>query len=354
MSGAAVSPAPPPAAPEARTAPPFVSVLVPVRNEAASIERVLTRLLGQSYPTDRFEVVVADGGSTDRTAEIVQGMAAGHANLRYVANPGRLSSAGRNAALRVSVGDVVLVVDGHCDVGSDGHLAALAEAFERSGADCLGRPQPLDAPGATGLQRAVAAARSSWLGHQPASYIYSAGERFVPPQSVAVAYRREVFEQVGYFDETFDACEDVEFNHRVARAGLRCYFTPRIAVAYHPRANLSGLFRQMARYGRGRVRLWRKFPETFSAACFAPAAFLVAVAVFAVAACFSGWAAIVSGALVALYLTAVVAASVSSAAKAREPGLLMWLPAVFLTVHAGAGWGVLAELCRPHRARTAT
>ena len=77
----------------------------------------------------------------------------------------------------------------------------------------------------------------------------------MPPHSVAIAYRRGVFEKVGLFDERFDACEDVEFNHRVARAGLRCWFTPRVGVHYYPRSSLSGLFRQMVRYGRGRVRL---------------------------------------------------------------------------------------------------
>src|SRR5204863_2792068 len=101
----------------------------------------------------------------------------------------------------------------------------------------------LDVRGATRLQRAIAAARASRLGHQPDSHIYSAAEGFVPPQSVAVAYRRSVFERVGLFDENFDACEDVELNHRVARAGLRCYFTPRVAVHYYPRSSLTCMFR---------------------------------------------------------------------------------------------------------------
>src|SRR5205823_12155287 len=120
-----------------------------------------------------------------------------------VRNPGRLSSAGRNQAVRVSRGAIVVLVDGHCEIDSRGYLRDLAHAFADSGADCVGRPQPLDVPGATVLQRAIAAARSSPLGHHPASYIYSSAERFVPPQSVAVAYRRAVFERVGLFDEGF-------------------------------------------------------------------------------------------------------------------------------------------------------
>ena len=94
---------------------------------------------------------------------------------------------------------------------------------------------------------------------------------------MAVAYRRDVFDAVGTFDEAFDACEDVEFNHRVARAGLRCFFTPRACASATSRAATLGLFRQMARYGRGRVRLLRKHPETFSLPGFVPALFVAGV-----------------------------------------------------------------------------
>jgi glycosyltransferase involved in cell wall biosynthesis len=176
---------------------PSISVIVPVRNEAAFIGRTLTQLLEQDYPAGRFEVLVVDGCSTDPTPALVRALAERHSNLRLLDNPDRLSSAGRNRALEAARGDLVIIVDGHCDVGSRHYLRELADAFARSGADCVGRPQPLDVANASVLQRAVAAARSSWLGHQPASYIYADREAFVPPHSVAVAYRRSVFDQVG-------------------------------------------------------------------------------------------------------------------------------------------------------------
>ncbi|HKB40503.1 MAG TPA: glycosyltransferase, partial [Gemmataceae bacterium] len=198
---------------------PFVSVIVPVRNEAVFITKTLCQLLDQDYDPSRFEVIVADGESTDATADLVRALQARYPNLHLVSNPGRWSSAGRNAALEVSRGEIVVVVDGHCELENRRYLSDLVDAFERSGADCVGRPQPMDVSLATTLQRTIAAARSSRLGHHPESFIYSADEGFVRPQSVAVAYRREVFEAVGTFDERFDACEDVEFNHRVDRAG---------------------------------------------------------------------------------------------------------------------------------------
>src|SRR5439155_21468815 len=124
-------------------------------------------------------------------------------------NPGRLASAGRNVAIRAARGELIVIVDGHCDLEGRRHLRDLADVFARSGADCVGRPQPLDVATATPLQRAIAAARASRLGHNPSSHIYEDTAGFVRPQRVAVAYRREVFAAVGPFDETFDAREDV-------------------------------------------------------------------------------------------------------------------------------------------------
>jgi succinoglycan biosynthesis protein ExoA len=273
-------------------------------------------------------------------------MAAVHPQVRVFDNPGRLSSAARNVGLATARGELIVVVDGHCELDGRDYLAQVAAAFRRSGADCLGRPQPLDVTGATTLQRAIAAARSSWLGHHPDSFIYTDAERFVPAKSVAVAYRREVFDRVGGFDERFDACEDVELNHRVDRVGLRCFFTPAVRVRYFPRSSLAGLFRQMARYGRGRGRLLRKHPETFSPCGFIPAVWLaglLAGPLLALACPMLWW---VYGGAIAVYLAAVLATSAAIVARRRELRLLGWLPLVFPTVHAGAGWGVLAEFAR--------
>jgi succinoglycan biosynthesis protein ExoA len=328
---------------ESPTEPAFVSVVVPVRNEARFIRHTLAQLVTQNYPAGRFEVLVADGRSTDATRAIVREVAAAHPNVTLLDNPRRWSSAGRNAAVRAARGEVVVLIDGHCELDNPNYLADLAEAFERSGADCLGRPQPLHLPGAPPLQRAVAAARASRLGHHPDSFIYSSCEGFVKPQSVAVAYRRSVFARVGLFDESFDACEDVDFNHRLDHAGLRCFFTPRVAVRYHPRDTLGGLFRQMARYGRGRVRLLRKHPETFSLGCFVPAAFVLGVLAGPAVAWPSPWLGGLYAGVLALYGLVVTLASLLIALRARDLSLLPWLPLVFLAIHCGAGVGILLE-----------
>lgn len=340
------------AAPETAAAPaettlPFISVVVPVRNEAACIARTLTELVEQRYPADRFEILVADGESTDATRSIVESFQTQHPHVRLLWNGRRWSSAGRNVGIRHAQGEIVVVIDGHCELANRDHLQEIAAAFARSGADCLGRPQPLDVSRANPLQRAIAAARNSRLGHHPDSFIYSAEERFVPPHSVAVAYRREVFERVGLFDEAFDACEDVELNHRVARAGLRCFFTPRVAVRYVPRGTLPGLFRQMIRYGRGRVRLLRKHRETFSVTGFIPALFLLGLALGPVVSLLHPVLATLYLGSLAIYTFALATAIAAIGRRESDTRVLAWLPLVFFTVHCGAGVGLLREWLAP-------
>jgi succinoglycan biosynthesis protein ExoA len=320
-----------------------ISVVVPVRNEAAFIERTLGQLLSQDYDPRHFEILVVDGESTDDTAALAGKVAERFPNVRLLANPRRLSSAARNIGIRNARGDVVVIVDGHCELDDDQYLKKLANAFERSGADCIGRPQPLDTRGATALQRAIAAARSSRLGHHPDSHIYSAREEMVPAESVAVAYRRSVFDKVGFFDERFDACEDVELNHRIDRAGLRCFFTPDVVVRYVPRATYRGLFRQMARYGRGRVRLWRKHRETLSLPSFLPGLFVLGCILGLGAMWVSKWLATAYLAVLLLYAAVLLAGSAAIAVRQRRLALLPWLPLALAAIHTGAGAGILVE-----------
>ncbi len=327
-----------------------ISVIVPVRNEAAFIQDTLRQILDQEYPQDRFEILVVDGCSTDGTQDLVREVAEEHANVRLLENPARLSSAARNIGIKNSQGDVVLIVDGHCEIPSRQMLRNVSDAFITTGADCLGRPQPQNVENATTLQKAIGAARASRLGHHPESFIYSDQPQFAPAKSVAVAYRRNVFDRVGCFDERFDAHEDGELNYRCDAAGLRCYFTPAIAVHYFARASLLGLFRQMVRYGRGRVKFSRKHPGTWGLGALIPALFVLYVILGVGLAAAVPSLALAYGLGLAVYAAAVATSSAAVVVKKQEPLLLIWLPVVFIIIHMGAGVGLLAELlCRKLR-----
>jgi succinoglycan biosynthesis protein ExoA len=324
---------------------PFITVVMPVRNEARFIGETLGQLLAQDYPADRHEIIVADGMSDDGTRKIVADLAGQHPQLRLLDNPQRLSSAGRNVGFRSGRGDLFLVVDGHCFIPDGNLLRSVAECFEKSGADCLGRPQPIDPPGLTRFQRAVALARGSKLGHGGDSLIYGEYEGYASPVSNGAAYRREVFEKVGYVDETFDAAEDVEFNYRVEKAGLSCYTSPKLTVRYYPRESLAQLFRQVTRYGRGRYRFLRKHPGAATVNQLIPAGFVGGLIVLLLAAllfCSYPIPFWILGGLYSGYFLLLIAQSLLLVPQ-NGAASLRHVPMILFLVHFGFGYGFLKE-----------
>jgi glycosyltransferase involved in cell wall biosynthesis len=238
-----------------------MSIVLPVLNEAQDIGRLLGEIMNQTPPVGGFEVLVVDGGSTDATRNIVADFGGRWPNIRLLSNPRKLSSAGRNIGARAAKGKYVLFLDGHCALPRSDYLTRAVEVFESTGAACLCRPQPINRLAEGKWAGAISTARHSWLGHDPASDIYGGPPAFTDPHSAGAAYLRTCIDRLGGYDERFDACEDVEFNHRVAAAGLPSYRHPDLTVDYRPRSSMKALLNQMYRYGRGRAHLMARHPS---------------------------------------------------------------------------------------------
>ena len=328
---------------------PRVSLVLPVRNEVRHLGALLDQLLAQDYAQDRFEVVVSDGGAggpDDGTAAMAQDYARRFpGRVRWVPNPGQRSSAGRNCGWRAATGDWVIFVDGHCAIPGPDWLQRQMQEASRTGARCLSRPQPLTSEPGNFLQAVIAHARGTRIGHGADSTIYDAQARgWVNPSSSGAAYERALIEHLGGYDERFDACEDVEFNHRIAAAGIRAWLSPEAVVSYAARASLGGLWRQLVRYGRGRVRLARKHPEAASLAQWVPALWLAWLpAALALAFLAHGplrWAA---AATLGLYFGSVAIFSLGLGLRYGWRHAVT-APAVYCTIHASLGAGQWREL----------
>ena len=329
---------------DGRRACPFLSVVLPVRNEEKHLGAVLEQLRLQDYPQDRFEIIVADGESIDGTRTVVESFQK-HCTIpvRLIKNPKQLSSAGRNVGARAARGEYVFFVDGHCVIAHSSMLRDAVALFEGTGSDCLCRPQPLTAAGNSPFQTVVANVRATPLGHGSDSTIYDMGyEGPVNPTSAGALYRKSVFSKIGYYDETFDACEDVEFNYRVFKAGLKSWISPKLTVFYHPRAGLPGLWKQMMRYGRGRCRFLRKHPDAVTVGQVVPALFLLWTLLGSMMWVFSRTFSFFFFLSLALYLGAnlIFCSLLGFRYGSNE---FLFSPLVFLAIHFGLGAGFLTE-----------
>lgn len=332
-------------------ATPVISVILPVRNEAESLPALLASLAQQDFAARDFEIIVADGRSTDNTMEIVRRFASqSPMAVRCVENPGIRSGPGRNAGLHAARGEFIIFIDGHCQIPSSRLLRDTVLLFEQTQAECLCRPQPLLAPTQSRFGASVGAVRASTFGHGRDSLIYDmTASGFVDPASSGAAYRRGVFTAIGDYDERFDACEDVELNIRLRKRGMKAYTDPRLAVFYEPRASFPSLIKQMMRYGRGRVRLMLKHPDCISAGQIAPAVLVAWMAAAILAQSLRipalGWFRLLVGAPIFLYLAAVLLSSIS---LARQFGfrILYQAPVIYCTIHFGLGFGIWTEAFR--------
>jgi len=324
----------------------LVTVVLPVRNEGRYIQSILEDLAGQSLSLDQVEVLVVDGSSTDNTKAVAENYRAVFPHFQILDNPGRLASKARNIGARAALGRYIAFVDGHCHIVSPTMLADMVALFEKTGSDVLCRPQPLTMNPQSTFQKAVALARASKLGHALDSTIYSNRERPVRAASSGAMYRREVFKSIGYFDESFDACEDVEFNTRADKAGLEAYISPKLTVEYVARRNLASLFKQLYRYGLGRWRLYRKHPSTLGEGALITAAFTFGVLFFPLTWMLSPKLGALASALVVLYLLILLIASLTIVRRKAAGWLFFYLPTIFFVIHFALGYGFLTGIMR--------
>jgi len=320
---------------------PYLSVVVSARNERKMLPGLIDQLLEQNYPAELYEILVVDGGSTDGTGDLVRRRYKDRrVRVRVLDNPQRSVSAGRNTGIRAASGEAMVFLSGRCTIPSKDLLADTASILETTGAGCLCRPQPLLAHAETQMGDAIARARSTRIGRGPVAPEMAG---YVEPPGFAGTYRRSVFEEVGLFDESFEACAGLDFNVRMRQAGIRAYSDPRLAVHEQPPQKLRSLFVEMFRHGRGASHWMRKHPECSSLAEIAPLTMLLAVLLGMFA-----WsqlpvlpAAIITAPL-AVFPIAFLITSMQIGAR-HGLGSAWRAPLVFATIYLGQGIGLFYE-----------
>lgn len=322
---------------------PFVSIVVPCLNEEASISECLESILSQDYPLERFELLIADGGSTDGTVAAIHRFAARHPRLRVrvIANPERIQAAGCNRAIAESRGDVIVRMDAHAKYRSD-YVTTCVDTLASTGAQIVGGAQR--PAWRTPFQHALAATLESPLAVGGAAYRDPLREGFVDTVWLG-AFRRSAFEMVGLFDERAVTNEDAELNYRVSQAGGRVFLSRDIVAHYYPRDCLRALGRQYFRYGVGRARTTLKHKRLQSPRPLAPAALVLAFAALSIAAWLSarGETALILACSAYLVLLVLEATRI---ALRRSIAILPDVIAILPTIHFAWGFGFLFGLLR--------
>jgi len=325
-------------------APESILAVIPALDEERHIETCIRSLMEGDARLRDVPVVVADGGSTDNTIQIVEDLRREFPNLRVIHNPKRLQAAGINLAVASeSRAETRYLV--RCDAHSiypAGFILAVTNSLAETGAASV--VIPMDAVGETCFERANAWIVDTPLGSGGSAHRGGTRSGYVDHGHHA-GFDLVMYRQIGGYDETFSHNEDAEYDERLAQAGGKIYLNADIRIRYIPRGSVSRLARQYFNYGKGRARNVRKHGQKLKIrqtlpifALLASLAGLIAAPVF--------WPALV---LPVGYLGVLGLASVAIAFRKRSMcGLLAGLASG--TMHMSWAAGFLKETLSGKRA----
>jgi len=323
---------------------PRVSIIIPCYNEERTIRPLLEALASQSYPLSNMEIIIADGMSTDRTRERIAGFARDRSEpaVRVVDNPARSIPSALNRAVETAGGEYVIRLDAH-SVPAPDYVERCVAALAAGAGENVGGVWEI-APGAeTWAARSIAAAAAHPFGAGDAHYRHTTRARYVDTVPFG-AFRRDLFAEVGRFDETLLSNEDYEFNARIRRSGGRIWLDPDIRSTYFARPTFGALARQYWRYGTWKAAMLKRYPETLRWRQLIPPLFVAGLLGSGLLGIFWPPLRWLFGLALALYAGALLAAGLATAARRRDPALLLGIPAALATMHFCWGGAVLWNL----------
>lgn len=323
---------------------PFVSVLLVTYNEEQFVGEAVRSLLCQDYPADLYEIIVIDGHSEDSTVEIAMRTVddyvtnnSQHPGVRLLENPNKTLAAGWNLGYRHAKGRYVMRIDAHASVKDDFVSNSVRAMMEHPCAAVGGRLQTC---ACTTMGLALRNVVSSRFGVGNSSFRVSSHPGYVDTVVYGL-YDRKWFDQLGGFDESLKRSQDLEFHSRIANAGGRFYFDPRIKSTYYPRSTLRSLARQAFGNGYWNLVILKRAGRGVSVRHIIPLLFVLIIGLSALAGMFYPpvwWA------LIGVLSFYVVLAGLSASRMSKYFFVICLTILGYFVFHSSYGIGSLAGL----------
>jgi succinoglycan biosynthesis protein ExoA len=310
-----------------------VSVLVPVRNEAAFVGAMIDTMLTQRFDGS-LEFLLLDGRSSDATRSILESAARADSRIRVLDNPGSTIPRALNLGLREARGDLIVRMDAHSLYPSN-YVAAGVARLSRGDVSCVTAPQI--SVGMDTWSRRVALALGTWLGTGGAPYRTELREEIEVDRGFGGVWHRETLVAHRGWDEDSPINEDTELAARIRASGGRIVCLPDILIRSIPRSSLGALARQYLRYGYYRARTAGIHHESVTPAHALPPGLVIAAGTGLLA---KGRMSKLARGVLLAYASALLTVSTQAARRADRVDAAA-LPLVFVTMHLSWGVGFL-------------
>jgi len=316
-----------------------LTIILPIRNEREYISSALDSILNQTK-LDKYEIIISDGCSNDGTLDIVYKYISNNSNIHLIENPSKIVSTGFNLALNEAKGDIIIRMDGHCEI-TQNYIKKCYNLLKETDADIVGGFIETISTGLVG--KAISIAQSSWFG--------VGGVKFRSKKLVKASYvdtlafgahRRKIFADIGGYDEEMVCNQDDEFNHRAIQSGKKIWMDPSIKTKYFSRSTFSRLFKQYFNYGCYKVRGIQKRRQIISMRQLIPSIFVMALMVTLISGYIlqQPW---ISFSLLLIYL---IINFISSFIGSQKISLSFFIFFSFWILHIGYGLGFMWGLFR--------
>jgi glycosyltransferase involved in cell wall biosynthesis len=325
---------------------PFISIIIPCRNEEKFIGKCLDTILTQDFPKEKWEVLVINGASNDKTKEIVTDYSQKYPFIKLLENKDKYTPFGLNIGVRAARGDLIIRMDAHAGYENN-YVSKCVRHSQESGADNVGgkiktlpADQSLEA-------KAVAICLSHPFGVASAFRLGSSNPREVDTV-FGGCYKKEVFQKIGYFNEKLWRSQDFEFNLRLRAAGGKIMMFPDIVATYYPQATLWGFLKHNFEDG-----YWVTYPLKFGIKYFGlrhlfPLIFISAIFLLGLLSLVLPIFYLLFELLVIFYLFLAIIFSLQIAIKQKSFDIMTDMLIAFLSRHFGYGlgslWGLIKTL----------
>lgn len=317
-----------------------VSVIMPIYNEEKYIENCIVSLLKQNYPQKQMEWIFVDGCSKDETRKIVESYMEKYPSLiKLYNNPNKTVPYAMNIGIKCALGKYIIRLDAHSEY-SDDYISKCVYYLDTTDADNVGGVADTKSKGFVGS--AIALMLSSKFGVGNSQFRTNGKSGYVDTVPFG-AFRREVFDKYGMYDERLTRNQDNEMNYRIRKNGGKIYMAEDIRLSYYCRDSISGIANMAIKNGKWNVITMRLCPGAMSTRHFIPFVFLISLMIMPVLSIFSSIFGLLFMMEIGLYLFLNLIFSIRAANAIKYIPILMILFPIF---HVSYGFGSLSGLIK--------
>lgn len=325
---------------------PFITIIIPCRNEEKFIAKCFDSILRQDYSQNNYEIILIDGMSEDKTRQIIKAYQKKECpQIILLDNPKKRVSPALNIGIRKARGKYIIRMDAHTYYPPD-YIKKCLEYLKKIKADNVGGIW-ITQPGANTLTaRAIALGLSSRFGVGLGNTFRTSQKQGYVETVPFGAYKKEVFDRVGLFNEKLYRTEDIELNSRLRKSGGKIFITPEIKSYYQARATLKELWKQNWDNGYEVIITAREMFYALSPRHLIPFLFVLSLILSGIFSVFFSACGLTFSLILGSYLIANLFFSLKLSLKHGLKYLLV-LPIIFITLHFSYGLGSLWALLKP-------